>query len=122
MLVPMSASGTKRVPLRWILLAPLLFVAACVAVANGPADIRSYRLADDRTLVLNLETNPVVWVGVTGVEERADSVVISTREFDLVGLPSCCGQIHEATVHLRDPLRDRQVIDAASGMKVPLLQ
>jgi hypothetical protein len=110
----------RRISLRWIALAPPVLVAACVSVANGPALIPTYRLADSQTLVLNLQTNPVIWVGVTGVDEKPDAVIVSTREIYLPFLPSTGTILHEATVHLTEPLGGRLLIAAASGMRVPL--
>jgi hypothetical protein len=109
--------GERRIPLKWIALSPLVLVAACMAVANGPTTIVSYQLADERTLILNLETNPTIWFGVTGVEDRPDAVVLSTREIDLVGLPGF-GLTRQATIQLSEPLGTRLVIDAGTGLPV----
>jgi hypothetical protein len=104
---------------RWIV---LLVVVALVLggawVQDKPNHIYYAHVVDDHTLSLGV-TGPEPWTRVVAVTEGADTIVVSVKFFTLP-LPGYSDDATELTVHLRDALGGRSVIDASNGQAVKL--
>lgn len=108
-----------RAKRRWIaLIGVVVLVAAFVRVQDKPNHIYYARVIDEHTIGLGVG-GPEPWTRVDAVTEGADTIVVSVKFFTLP-LPGYTDDATELTVHLRDPLGRRSVIDASSGQAVKL--
>jgi hypothetical protein len=104
---------------RWIVLFIVIALAfGEVLLLDARAPIEYYRVVDDHTLVVGAGTGPTFWAHVTSVSETESAVVVGVSSVR-VPLPSTNDQITEVTVSLRDPIGDRALVDASSGLPVP---
>ena len=78
-----------------------------------------WRLIDGHTLVVESITGPGTWTRLTVVTEASSTVTIGVSSLR-APLPSTdVGIPVEFTVSLGEPIGDRVVIDASSGVPVP---
>jgi hypothetical protein len=97
-----------------VILSWLLFVAR-----EYPSRIDSYRVVDERTIVVQVVAPPRGWTWVDEVVESSSAVKVSVRSFDLLPGPGTAYAISlELTVQLDEPLGDRLVEDG-DGRPVP---
>jgi hypothetical protein len=92
-----------------------LIIVWWVAVANDHAvPIDSYRLVNDRTLVVAAAgSNAREWCRVTDVTETTSAVSIAARCVEFLPLPGGgLGKEVELTVQLAQPLGARAVVDS----------
>ena len=83
--------------------------------------IVSYRLGDERTIVVTTAVGPGSWTRLGSVVETAESVTVTVRSFHFqFGAGPGYAALVEIVITLREPLGDRQVIDGSSGSAVPL--
>jgi hypothetical protein len=110
---------------RWVILvgvAALLVVVLWIllVVREYPSRIHSYRVIDERTLVVQVNAPPRGWTWVDEVVETSSAVKVSIKSFDLLPGPGTAYAISlELTVQLDQPLGDRVVQD---GDGIPVVQ
>ena len=106
---------------RWIVIAVIVIVivVAVVRLLDSPTRIYSYRVIDDRTLVVETISGPGAHARVTDVTEAPSTVTIIVRSlFIQIGPGTGVGIPYESIAKLRDPLGNRTVIDGSSGLPV----
>jgi hypothetical protein len=118
----MSASAGRQFRGLWIGLVVVLLlmmgVIALAAVLDQRAPIVYYRVVDDHALTVGAGTGPSLWARVTSVTETKSSVTIGASNVRLP-LPSTNDQVVELAISLSEPLGERTVIDASSGLAIP---
>ena len=116
----MRATGKlPRVRGRWIVVIAVLALAlGSWRLADQGAPIHSYRTVNDRTLVVTTVTGSWTWTRVTSVVESSASVTIAVSSIS-APLAGFGDDIQELSVTLHDPLGNRTVIDATSGLPIP---
>lgn len=95
---------------------------AWVALLSGtsPAPVQSYRVVDQRTIVVVVGGAPHGWTRVSGVAESATAVAVSAQTTTWLPGPGTSDlELVELTVRLAQPLDGRTVTDG-SGQAVPL--
>jgi hypothetical protein len=104
----------------------LLAIAIVTVIAIGgarlamaPTPIMGYRLLDDYNVALQIIGSKAQWRGVT-VDETVAAVTIDLREIWVHG-PGFDDDIAYVAVRLTEPLGTRNVINAATGMRVAAL-
>jgi len=110
---------------RWVVFAAVAIVvmvavssAMVLALGARPTRIDSYRLVDDRTLVVTVIGGKNAW-GRTEVREELTAVTFTALVYDDRGLPqSAAGYPLELKVTLTQPLGDRVILDGSNGEEV----
>jgi hypothetical protein len=104
----------------------LIVVAALVAFAIArsavrPTFIGGYRQIDDYNIALQVLGASPTWRSITEQTETASVVTLSVSEIGMLQLGPGFGdeRIGYVLVSLRNPLADRQVIDATTGAAIP---
>jgi hypothetical protein len=100
-------------------LVALVAVAWLVLVAkNYSTPISSYRVVDDRTIVVQVTGGHLSWCRLTSTVETAADIRVSAECLDwLPGPGTALGVFYELTVRLSQPLNNRVVKD---GVGVPV--
>jgi hypothetical protein len=101
-----------------VLIAVAVVVFVAIRLLDRPAPIDYARLVDQQTLALGTVTGPGTWTRVTQVQETPDSVVLGVSSLQ-APLPGTGDDMKELIVHLSEPIGDRPVIDANTGLEVP---
>lgn len=108
-----------RLRRRWIvLLVVLALTMGWLGLLDASARIVYYRVIDDHTVAVGAETGPSFWARVTTLTETSSSVVVGVSTIR-APVASIGGDPVELTVNLHDPIGDRAVIDASSGLQIP---
>ena len=86
--------------------------------------IQSYRVIDDRTIAVEVDTSSPQWTRVTGVSETWDKVVVSVGSFIFPWpqLGTDVAKSGELSVTLSQPLGTRSVVDGYTGDTVARVQ
>lgn len=111
----MSTDWVRR--WRWVLLvalAALLIVLLwlLLVVKEYPSRIQSYRVVDERTIVVQANAPKRGWTRVDNVAETSTAVRVTIKSLDLLPGPgTALGISVELTVRLDQPLGDRVVQD-----------
>ena len=93
-------------------------VVAVLALDQG-SSISSYRVIDDRIIAVTSTEGTGAWTRVARLDESAMTVTIEVRSLRLqLGGGTAVGILTESIVNLRQPLGNRTVIDASTGMPV----
>ena len=82
--------------------------------------IQSYRVIDDRTIAVEVDSSAPQWTRVTSVTETPDTVTVSVGSF-IFPWPQAqagVGTSEELLVTLSEPIGGRRVIDGNSGVTV----
>ena len=89
-------------------------------LANSSPRMDSYRLVDDRTIILTVAVGPRSWTRVTRVTETPTDVQITVESLVFpIPLPATAHlELRELTISLADDLGTRVVRDA-DGLAVP---
>jgi hypothetical protein len=109
--------GSKR---RWLALGLVaLSVLAVIRWQDRAGPFLSYRLVDERTILVDVFAPDVGWTRVTGVVETSTEVTITVSTIEVQWGPGFVKE-HQAAlkVTLKDPLGSRAVVDASSGQTV----
>jgi hypothetical protein len=115
-----AVTRMPRLRRRWIVLVAVLIMAlAYVRLADASYAVYQYRVVDDHTFQISSVTGPWTWTRVTGVTETTSSVIVSVNSISFQFAPGFGDDIVWLVVTLRDPIGDRTVIDASSGLPVP---
>src|SRR3954452_19072676 len=102
-----------------VLAIALVFAALAVRALDSPSRLEYYRVINDRTLVVGTDVGPGAWTRVTGTAETSSTVTVAVSSFLLRPGPGPAEAIPaELTVNLGDPIGDRVVIDASTGLPV----
>lgn len=117
-----TSLGERRIPLRWLALVPIALVAIWIVLTFRPGELTSYRVLDERTLSVNIQTGPSAWVGITGVTETDASVLIDSRTLGMPLPLAGFEKLSTFTVQLHEPLGSRHVLDATRGLEAMPLQ
>jgi len=115
-----ASSGGKR-RRRWLIAAAVVVAAvwALVAVYDRAQPLDYYRLVGDRTIIVGTITGRGTWTRVSSVTETPTSVVVAVRSLPIPFVPAAGVGIRiEFVITLETPLRDRTVVDAATGAAV----
>jgi hypothetical protein len=107
---------------RLVLVAVAALVAfAIVSSAVGPTFIGGFRQIDDYNIALQVLGASPTWRSITELTETASEVTLRVSEIGMLQLGAGFGdeRIGYVLVSLRDPLGDRQVIDATTGAAIP---
>jgi hypothetical protein len=97
----------------------MVTIGSCALLLDAGAPLDYYRTVDEQTIVVGAGTGPAIWVRVTTQSETADTITVGVRAIR-APVPSTASQVTEITVRLASPLGARRVIDALSGLEVPL--
>jgi hypothetical protein len=103
----------------WSLLAVLVALFLVGRWLDRSQPIQSYRVIDDRTIAIEVNTSVPQWTRVTDVVETSDRVIVSAGSF-IFPWPQGAGAATsgELFVTLRQPLGGRIVIDGTTGLEV----
>lgn len=101
-----------------VLIAVAVVVFVAIRLLDRPAPIFYARLVDEQTLAIGTVTGPGTWTRVTQVQETSENIVLGVSSLQ-TPLPGTGGDTKELTVHLTEPIGDRPVIDANTGLIVP---
>ena len=97
-------------------------IAVVVLVAikglDQPMPFSYARVVDDHTLVIGTVSGPGTWTRVTSVQEGSDRIVIGVSHLR-APLPGTGDDLMELTVHLGEPIGEKTVMDASTGLDVP---
>jgi hypothetical protein len=125
-IIALQKEGTMQAQwVRWVVFAAVAIVvmvavssAMVFALGARPTRIDSYRLVDDRTLVVTVIGGKNAW-GRTEVREELRAVTVTALVYDDRGLPqSAAGYPLELKVTLTQPLGDRVILDGSNGEEV----
>jgi hypothetical protein len=84
---------------------------------NSRVRIDSYRVVDQRTIVVTAAVGPHSWTRVTGVTETATEVRVTVESLDVTLGPSAAyAVLADLTVSLSQDIDDRTVLDAAGDV------
>jgi hypothetical protein len=97
----------------------VVLAAGGTRLAMAPTPVTGYRALDDYNLALQIIGSRAQWRGVT-VDETDAAVTIDLKEIWVHG-PGFDDDIAYFAVRLTEPLGTRNVINAATGMRVPAL-
>jgi hypothetical protein len=111
---------------RRLALATGVIAIALVAVLGSvhPGFVGGYRQVDADTIELQLLGARPIWRAVTQHTENASMVTVGIREIPALQLGAGFGDeaIGLVTIRLSQPLADRAVIDADTGLPIPRVQ
>ena len=94
-------------------------LATFILLHRAPS-IWSYRVTDERTLVVTTGVGPGAWTRLGSVVETPESITITIRSFHFqLGTAPGLAVLVDIVVQLRDPIGDRQVIDGSLGTAIP---
>ena len=97
----------------------LVLVVTAVRLLDSASWIYSYRVVDDKTLVVGTITGPGAWTRVTSVTETPSTVTITVNSFLIqLGPRTGVGIAVESVATLHDPIGSRTVVDGSSGLPV----
>ena len=120
-----EAGGTRRARIRWKLLLVLMLVVGGALgyyiSSNRSEPILSYRVADQRTLVLTAGSGSGLWTRVTQITETEADVQIAVESLEFPVTRSLEQRLVEYTIALSRDLGDRVVRDV-SGSPVPRVE
>jgi hypothetical protein len=101
--------------------AAALVALAVVRLAVRPTFVGGYRGIDDYNIALQVLGASPTWRGITEQTETASEVTVGVSEISMLQFGAGFGdeRIGYVVVSLRDPLADRQVVDASTGVAIP---
>jgi hypothetical protein len=109
---------TSRRLLNVIAVLAVLFVIGRWLDRSQP--IIGYRVIDDRTIAVTVDSSSPQWTRITGVNETSDRVIVSVGSF-IFPVPhkfAGVGMTEELLVTLGGPLGSRSVVDGYTGYVV----
>ena len=120
---PRTRRGSLRLPRRVVAAAVVVLLAVLLVAQNSTVvvpEMTSYRLIDQRTIVLTVGVAPCAWTRVTGVTETAAEIDIKveTLPCPLPGPGTAQLDLRELTVAVTADVADRVVADDR-GQPVP---
>ena len=96
----------------------VVLLGGYVALTFRPQQVVFYRVANDRTLVVQAQAGLLLWPHLSGLIETATQVSVTVSG---IGIPAPTVEgLYDVTVVLAQPLGDRTVIDGNSGERVQL--
>ena len=112
----MAAGRRRRIVLAFL---AVIAVVAAYHLLDVPTRIYSYRVVDDRTVVLGTTSGRGAWMRVTGINETPVTVTITVSSlFIQLGPGTAEGIAYESVARLHDPLGSRTVVDGSDGHTV----
>ncbi len=101
----------------WVVLAVLVALVLVGRWLDRSQPIQSYRVIDDRTIAVEVDSSSPQWTRVTAVTETSDRVIVSVGSF-IFPWPQAeagVGTSEELPVTLSQPIGRRSVIDGYTG-------
>ena len=108
----------------WVVIAVVAGLILVGRWLDRSQPIRSYRVIDDRTIAVEVDSSSPQWTRITSVTETQDRVIVSVGSF-IFPWPQAqagVGTSEELLVTLSQPIGSRSVIDGYTGDTVAQVQ
>jgi hypothetical protein len=108
----------------WVVLAVLVGLLVVGRWMDRAQPIQSFRVIDDRTIAVEVDSSSPKWTRVTGVTETSDQVIVGVGSFIFPWpqMGTDVGKSEELLVTLSQPLGSRSVVDAHTGDTIVQVQ